>query len=69
MRIDLILAIVISFLLLIACSDDKEKDKNKTSGDHVWKEQTDTMDRARAVEGALEDAAKEQREMIEENIQ
>lgn len=69
MKMKLISIIIFSALLLIACSDDEEKAKSKTQGDHVWKEQTDTLDKARAVEGILEDAAQEQREAIEENIQ
>ena len=62
------LLLLISFLLS-ACSEDNNQDKKTTSGDHVWKEQTKTMEKAKAVEGILEDAAQEQRKMIEENIQ
>ena len=51
-------------LLASACSDD-----DKDSGDHVWKEQTQTIDRAKAVEGMLEDAAAEQRKIIDEQAQ
>jgi len=55
-------------ILLLACSDDSP-DQKKASGDHVWKDQTDTMDRAREVEGILDDAAQEQRKIIEETTQ
>ena len=51
---------------LVACSDDSA-DQTSASGDHVWKEQTDTMDRAREVEGILDDAAQAQRKTIEES--
>lgn len=53
-------------LLLIACSDDSI-DQTRSSGDHVWKEQTDTMNRAREVEGILDEAAQAQRKVIEES--
>jgi outer membrane biogenesis lipoprotein LolB len=69
MKTTLISIIIFSTLLLTACSDDEGKSKKKLSGDHVWKEQTDTLDKARAVEGILEDAAQEQKKAIEENIQ
>jgi len=69
MKMKLISIIIFSTLLLIACSDDEEKGKSKIQGDHVWKEQTDTLDKARAVEGILEDAAKEQQKIIEESTQ
>jgi len=69
MKIKLISVIIFSTLLLTACSDDEGKAKSKLTGDHVWKEQTDTMERAKAVEGMLEDAAQEQRKMIEESVQ
>ncbi len=69
MKINLIFIIFISTLLLTACSDDEGKAKSKLTGEHVWKEQTDTMERAKAVEGMMEDAAQEQRKMIEENVQ
>jgi len=68
MKIKLISIIIFSTLLLIACSDHEGKGKSNTRGDHVWKEQTDTLDKAKAVEGIIKDAAKEQREVIEENI-
>ncbi len=59
----------ISFLLITACSDDEGKSKKELTGDHVWKDQTNTMEKAKAVEGILEEAAQEKREAIEENIQ
>ena len=52
-------------LLASACSDDD----NKGSGDHVWKEQTQTIDKAKEVEGLLQDAADQQRKVIDEQTQ
>ncbi len=51
-------------LLAMSCSDD-----DKDSGDHVWKEQTQTIDRAKEVEGLLQDAAAKQRKHIDVQTQ
>jgi len=54
--------LLLSFLLIIitACADE-----TPTTGDHVWKEQTDTISQAEQVEGLLQDAAKQQAEAIQ----
>lgn len=60
--------IFILFILLIpvtGCSDE-DAEANKA---HVWKEQTDTMDKARAVEGMLQDSADAERKQIEDQTQ
>ncbi len=51
-------------LLVSACSDD-----DRESGDHVWKEQTQVLDKAKEVEGLLKDVSDEQRKIIEEQAQ
>lgn len=57
--------LVLTLVALGACSgEDSEAEKT-----HVWKEQTDTMDKARAVEGMLQDAADAERKKIEEQAQ
>jgi outer membrane biogenesis lipoprotein LolB len=56
-------------LLVSACSDDESATpEKKLSGDHVWKEQTQTIDRAKEVEGMLQDAADQQRKVIEDQV-
>ncbi len=69
MKINLISIIIFSTLLLIACSDDEGKDESNTRGDHVWKDQTDTIDKAKEVEDMLQDSADLQRKMIEDQVQ
>jgi len=67
-KIIILLGVVILFIS--ACSDDEEAaSENKLSGDHVWKEQTQTIDRAKEVEGMLQDAADQQRKLIDEQTQ
>ena len=60
-----------SILLFIsACSDDENATtEKKLSGDHVWKEQTQAIDRAKEVEGLIQDAADQQRKQIDEQVQ
>jgi len=53
-----------AILLVSACSDD-----DKESGDHVWKEQTQALDKAKEVEGLLKDATDQQRKIIDEQAQ
>jgi len=53
-----LLMLVIS-LGLVACSDDNV---DKVEGDHVWKQQTDMIDKAKAVENSVLDAANLQRQ-------
>lgn len=52
-------------LLLCACSGGGESE----SGDHVWKQQTDMIDRAHEVEDLLGTADAQQRQRIEEQTQ
>ena len=51
-------------IFLTAFSEDKE-----TSGEHVWKEQTDTTNKAKQVEAMIMDSAEKQKKAIEEQIQ
>ncbi len=66
-----ILTLLVTFLLFfIACSDDdKGISENKGNGDHVWKEQTQALDKAKEVEGLLKDATDQQRKIIDEQGQ
>jgi len=64
MKINYLLLVVMS-VFLTACSDETDK----VEGDHVWKEQTDMIDKAKDVEKLINDAALQQRQQIEENTQ
>ncbi|MDQ7072672.1 MAG: hypothetical protein Q9N32_02910 [Gammaproteobacteria bacterium] len=55
---------VCSFIVLIACSDE-----GNNVEEHIWKEQTDMIDKAKDVENLLDDAAIQQQKMIEQQIQ
>jgi hypothetical protein len=50
-----------AILLVSACSDD-----DRESGDHVWKEQTQVLDKAKEVDGLLKDVEDQQRKIIDE---
>ena len=56
-------------LILTACSGEDSSNSSDAKNDHVWKEQTDTIDKAREVEGKLMDSAEETRKLIEQQGQ
>lgn len=47
---------------MAGCSDDDAEAKKE----HVWKEQTDAINKAKAVEGVLQDSADAERKKIED---
>ena len=59
-----VLFLFFTLLFIAACSDETQKVE-----DHVWKEQTDMIDKAKGVELLINDAALQQRELIEQNTQ
>ena len=62
MKIILSIMIIVT-VLAAACSDEG---KSQEKQDHVWKEQTQALDKAKAVEGVLRDSARAQKQQIEE---
>ncbi len=57
--------ILVSCLILFGCSDDTGNKQAETTTDHVWKEQTKTIDKAKQVEGMLLDSVDSTRQAIE----
>jgi outer membrane biogenesis lipoprotein LolB len=57
--------LLFSFSILIGCSDDGGNGVSEAKKDHVWKEQTETIDKAKEVEGMLLEAAENKRITIE----
>lgn len=49
---------------LSACSDER----HPVDGDHVWKEQTDMIDKAKQAEQVVIDSALQQKKQIEQNL-
>lgn len=65
-----ILLILVSAMgtLMLGCSDDdNEKSKSKSSGDHVWKQQTDALKSAKDVAGKLQQSLDQQKEKMDES--
>lgn len=57
----------LSLISLGSCSNGEEGQSDSSQeGDHVWKEQTDTLDRAKEAEQMLLDSTEQQRRAIEE---
>ena len=61
----ILMIVLITPLILRGCSDDK----NKNIEDHVWKQQTDTIKKADEVNQQVQDAAKIQRQEIDQQTQ
>jgi len=59
-----ILLLVMTALLMSACSDSDKT--QKVEQDHVWKEQTELIDKAKNVEQMLQDSATLQQQRINE---
>ena len=55
----------LGLMALAACSS--ESDEAQTGKEHVWKGQTQTIDKAREVEGILQRKHNQQNQEIQEN--
>jgi len=55
----ILLPLLTSFLLVVGCSDNKVEK-------HVWKEQTDTIEKAKGVEQLILDTTQQQKQDIDE---
>jgi outer membrane biogenesis lipoprotein LolB len=58
------LILSIALFMLTACSDEQ----HPVDGEHVWKDQTDMIDKAKEVEQVITDSALEQKRQIEQNL-
>lgn len=59
------------FLMLVSCSifaacSDESNSSADAKKDHVWKEQTDMIDKAKEVEGMMLESAAATRNLIDE---
>jgi len=59
-----ILLCLLAAVFITACSDSDQT--QKVEQDHVWKEQTDMIDKAKGVEQMLKDSAVLQQQRINE---
>ena len=57
--------LILTIILISSCSEEIDK----VQEDHVWKEQTDMINKAQDVEILINDAALLQRQQIEESTQ
>ena len=61
--------LAICALLLLLCARGKNpdaEDKTDPHGDHVWKSQTDMLDKAAAIEGTVMEGSARERQIIDE---
>ncbi|MCG2634052.1 MAG: hypothetical protein J4A00_03855 [Gammaproteobacteria bacterium] len=68
--------ILLVLLLLSACSDDNQEHASAVpqaeqddGTHHPWETQTDFMDKARAVDGVLQDSARQRQSEIDESTE
>jgi len=61
----MIFILLVALIMMVGCSDDDSQKKKA----NVWKEQTDTINKAKAVEGVLQDSADAERKKIEDQTQ
>lgn len=56
-------------LMMVACSDDKNEktSENKNKGDHVWKQQTDTLKAAKEMAKKLQKSLDQQQKNMEQS--
>jgi hypothetical protein len=63
-------AMMFCALLLAACGDGggsaASRETPRPQGDHVWKSQTDMLDKARAIEDTVMEQSASQRQVIDE---
>ena len=57
--------LILSLLLLTACSNDT--DENKVKDDHIWKTQTDSLKKTKDLAEKLEDEFKKKMEQMEKS--
>ena len=55
--------------MMVACSDDETQQKvqNESSGDHVWKQQTDTLKSAKDMAKKMQQSLDQQQQKMDEN--
>jgi len=54
-------------LIMTACSDDKKEQTNENKGDHVWKQQTDTLKAAREASEKIQKSMDQQQRNIDKS--
>ncbi len=59
-----LIILVVPILFIMGCSDEQNKVE-----EHVWKGQTEMIDKAKDVEQMLNDAALQQQKLIEQKTQ
>ena len=62
----IITTVIVAAFFLPGCSDEGN---GKATDDHVWKEQTATIDMAKGVQDILNKSAEDKAKLIEEQMQ
>jgi hypothetical protein len=60
------LILVLIFSLTVACSDEDDKNKTRT-GDHVWKQQTDTIQASKDAAKKIQQSLDQEQQKLDQN--
>ena len=62
--------LILTVILLSACSSaENDAVGPQSSGNHVWKEQTDALRKAQEVDRIIQDAAEQHRRALQEQVE
>lgn len=59
--------LLISYLIFTACSDENNS-SSEPDKDHVWKGQTDSIEKAKEVESMLKESEKSMKDAMEKQL-
>ena len=60
------LVLILLFSLTVACSQEEDKNK-KVGGDHVWKQQTDTIQASKDAAKKIQQSLDKEQQNLDEN--
>ena len=69
MKIDACAFTITALLLCAGCSSGDNQAASKSGGEHVWKEQVGTANKAKDAEKAVMDAAAKQAEAVQQQAE
>ena len=64
-KLNLLALLIVITSFMVACSEDNDSDNKK--GDHVWKQQTDTIQQSKDAAKKLQESLKQQQEKMEQS--
>jgi len=70
MRIPYLAILCAAFMLIASCSSgDNDSGPPQSAGEHVWKQQTEAMEKAKEMEQIIQNAAEKERRAVDEQFE